>query len=79
MGPWLTLMVGVCVHLTGYLGLWGAAHGMFEAPYWAVLLLAIVACNGQTWFETGAMVTCVRNFETERCVPLRPGSKRDPW
>eukprot|EP00884_Botryococcus_braunii_P011942 jgi/Botrbrau1/20749/Bobra.0058s0077.1 len=66
MGPWLTLNIGVLIHLGGYLSLWAAAKGFFTPPYWAMVLLAMLACNGQTWFETGALVTCVRNFETER-------------
>ncbi|KAK9818432.1 hypothetical protein WJX72_012528 [[Myrmecia] bisecta] len=68
MGPMLTIAIGAILQLAGYTGLWLAATGHFPLPvkYWMLVLLAIVACNGQTWFETAALVTCVRNFETER-------------
>ena len=66
MGPVLTVMVGIVLQVGGYLGIYLAAHHRFFIPYWAMLGLAVVACNGQTWFETASLVTCVRNFETER-------------
>ncbi|KAK9856798.1 hypothetical protein WJX84_010738, partial [Apatococcus fuscideae] len=66
IGPVLTVMVGILLQVGGYLGIYLAAHHHFSIPYWAMLGLAMVACNGQTWFETAGLVTCVRNFETER-------------
>ncbi|KAK9813424.1 hypothetical protein WJX73_007856 [Symbiochloris irregularis] len=65
-GPFLTVLVGIVLQTGGNLGLWFAAKGMWSPPYYAMLALAAVACNGQTWFEAPALVTCVRNFETER-------------
>lgn len=50
----------------GYLAIWSATKAYFDPPYWLLLILALVACNGQTWFETAALVTCVQNFETDR-------------
>ena len=63
-------MVGIVLQVGGYLGIWLAAHNHIMIPYWAMLGLAVIACNGQTWFETAGLVTCVRNFETERYAAI---------
>ncbi|KAK9831891.1 hypothetical protein WJX81_006335 [Elliptochloris bilobata] len=65
-GPLLTMLGGVVIHCAGYFALHAALVGRLQPPYWAVLGIALVAGNGVTWFETAALVTCVRNFETER-------------
>lgn len=66
-GPLLTLLGGVVIHCAGYFALHAALVGRLQPTYWALLGIALVAGNGVTWFETAALVTCVRNFETERC------------
>lgn len=67
LGPFVTTLLGVLLHIGGYLAIWfTATHDVMTPPYWMLLLFAAVACNGQTWFETAALVTCVKNFETER-------------
>ena len=60
------MLVGVLLQVGGNLALYLAVRGIFTPPYVVVLLLAAVACNAQTWFEGAALVTCTRNFETER-------------
>ena len=62
----MTVLIGVVLNTLGYFALWASITGKLSASYWMLLLFAVVACNGQTWFETAAMVTCVQNFETER-------------
>ena len=49
LGPFLTVVVGIFLQTGGNLGLWFAAKGAFHPPYIVMLLLAAVACNGQTW------------------------------
>ncbi len=61
------------IHCAGYLSLHAALVGRIAPPYWALLGIAFVAGNGITWFETAALVTCVRNFETERCGAVLAG------
>lgn len=39
-------------------------------PYWVLVIIAFFACNAQTFMETGAMVTSIRNFDTERYIRL---------
>lgn len=66
LGPRATLLVGVAMHAVGYFTLYLAAHGTITPPYWALILITFLTCNAQTWFETGSMVTSIRNFDTER-------------
>jgi hypothetical protein len=66
LGPMMTVLIGVLLQFGGYYGMYLAAVGRFDAPYYVMLLLAFAACNGQTWYETAGLVTSVRNFETER-------------
>lgn len=70
LGPMLTVLIGVLLQFGGYYGLWAAATGHINPPYWVMILLALAACNGQAWYETAGLVTSVRNFETERYAPL---------
>ena len=49
-----------------YFALWWAAGGIFLPPYWVLVIITFFACNAQTFMETGAMVTSIRNFDTER-------------
>ncbi len=72
LGPMVTVLIGVALQFGGYYGMYMAALGRFDAPYYVMLLLAFAACNGQTWYETAGLVTSVRNFETERCA-------HSPW
>lgn len=68
LGPMLTVLIGVVLQFGGYYGMWAAAVGHINPPYWVMILLAMAACNGQAWYETAGLVTSVRNFETERWV-----------
>ncbi|CAL5227480.1 g10457 [Coccomyxa viridis] len=66
VGPVVTLLVAVLLHFGGYFALWWAARGIFMPPYWVLVIITFFACNAQTFMETGAMVTSIRNFDTER-------------
>lgn len=39
---------------------------LIPAPFWVVLIIAGLTCNGGTWFDTACLVTSVRNFPNER-------------
>lgn len=39
---------------------------LIPAPFWLVLIIAGLTCNGGTWFDTACLVTSVRNFPNER-------------
>ena len=67
---------------SGNVLLYLAVKGMIMPPYIVMLLISMMACNSQTWFEVASLVTCVRNFETERCAVPRASlampALRDP-
>ncbi|DBA71965.1 TPA: hypothetical protein ACH3X2_010713 [Trebouxia sp. C0005] len=65
-GPRITLLIGVIVNIFGWVSLWAAAKGLIPAPFWLVLIIAGLTCNGGTWFDTACLVTSVRNFPNER-------------
>lgn len=65
-GPRITLLIGVIVNIFGWMSLWAAAKGLIPAPFWVVLIIAGLTCNGGTWFDTACLVTSVRNFPNER-------------
>eukprot|EP00891_Asterochloris_glomerata_P001572 jgi/Astpho2/1572/fgenesh1_pg.00026_%23_48_t len=66
LGPRVTLLIGTVCNLTGFLGLWAAATGRIPGPFWLLVVLALIGCNGGTWTDTAVMVTSVRNFPNER-------------
>ncbi len=39
---------------------------LIAAPFWLVLIIAGLTCNGGTWIDTACLVTSVRNFPNER-------------
>ncbi|DBA83628.1 hypothetical protein WJX77_000101 [Trebouxia sp. C0004] len=65
-GPRITLLIGVIVNSFGWMSLWAAAKGLIPAPFWLVLIIAGLTCNGGTWIDTVCLVTSVRNFPNER-------------
>ena len=65
-GPFFTVVIGAFLNFAGYALLYMAATGQINPPYWLLLVIIASASNGQCWFETGCMVTSVRNFYPER-------------
>ncbi|KAL3138776.1 hypothetical protein ABBQ32_005620 [Trebouxia sp. C0010 RCD-2024] len=65
-GPRLTILIGVAVNIIGWVSLWAAAKGLIATPFWLVLVIAGLTCNGGTWFDTACLVTSVRNFPNDR-------------
>lgn len=59
-------LVGAVLYVVGFYGMYAAATHRVEMPFWLVLMFVIIANNGGCWLETAGLVTCVRNFETER-------------
>jgi len=65
--PWVVLGVGALQNAGGYLGTWLALTGRLPGvPLWAVMGLICCATNGATFFNTGGLVTCVKNFPASR-------------
>ncbi|XP_066354956.1 protein NUCLEAR FUSION DEFECTIVE 4-like [Miscanthus floridulus] len=70
--PWLVLAVGAAMSLGGYLMLYLSVTGRVRPapPLWLVCLYIAVGANSQAFANTGALVTCVKNFPESRGVML---------
>ncbi|KAF8763073.1 hypothetical protein HU200_008924 [Digitaria exilis] len=70
--PWVVLAVGAAMNLGGYLMLYLSVTGKVRPapPLWLVCLYIAVGANSQAFANTGALVTCVKNFPASRGVML---------
>ncbi|KAG9456812.1 hypothetical protein H6P81_001320 [Aristolochia fimbriata] len=69
--PWLVLLLGAGMNFFGYLMIWLAVTGRTAAPHlWQMCLYMFLASNSQAFANTGALVTCVKNFPQSRGVVL---------
>ncbi|CAL4897393.1 unnamed protein product [Urochloa decumbens] len=70
--PWVVLAVGAAMNLGGYLMLYLSVAGKVRPapPLWLVCLYIAVGANSQAFGNTGALVTCVKNFPESRGVML---------
>ncbi|EEE53674.1 hypothetical protein OsJ_37007 [Oryza sativa Japonica Group] len=70
--PWFILAIGAAMNLGGYLMLYLSVTGRVGAktPLWLVCLYIAVGANSQAFANTGALVTCVKNFPESRGVIL---------
>ncbi|KAJ8497937.1 hypothetical protein OPV22_008489 [Ensete ventricosum] len=64
---WAALLVGALQNLVGYGWVWLIVSGRTPTmPLWAMCVLIFVATNGETYFNTAALVSCVQNFPKSR-------------
>uniref|UniRef100_A0A0D9Y1U0 Uncharacterized protein n=1 Tax=Leersia perrieri TaxID=77586 RepID=A0A0D9Y1U0_9ORYZ len=72
--PWFVLAIGAAMNLGGYLMLYLSVTGRgvmkAKTPLWLVCLYIAVGANSQAFANTGALVTCVKNFPESRGVML---------
>ncbi|KAF0914491.1 hypothetical protein E2562_028970 [Oryza meyeriana var. granulata] len=70
--PWFVLAIGAAMNLGGYLMLYLSVTGRVGAktPLWLVCLYVAIGANSQAFANTGALVTCVKNFPESRGVML---------
>ncbi|OEL33432.1 hypothetical protein BAE44_0005549 [Dichanthelium oligosanthes] len=69
--PWVVLAMGAAMNLSGYLMVYLAVSGhTARPPVWLVCLYIFVGANSQSFANTGALVTCVKNFPETRGVVL---------
>ncbi|XP_062189576.1 protein NUCLEAR FUSION DEFECTIVE 4-like [Phragmites australis] len=69
--PWVVLAMGAAMNLSGYLMVYLAVSGRTALPpVWLVCLYFFVGANSQSFANTGALVTCVKNFPESRGVVL---------
>ncbi|KAM7267675.1 hypothetical protein ACFE04_009841 [Oxalis oulophora] len=64
---WGAILVGALQNLVGYGWVWLIVTGRAPAlPLWAMCILIFVGNNGETYFNTAALVSCVQNFPKSR-------------
>ncbi|KAF5735828.1 hypothetical protein HS088_TW15G01344 [Tripterygium wilfordii] len=64
---WAALLVGALQNLIGYGWVWLVVTGRAPVlPLWAMCILIFVGTNGETYFNTAALVSCVQNFPKSR-------------
>ncbi|XP_030468951.1 protein NUCLEAR FUSION DEFECTIVE 4 [Syzygium oleosum] len=68
---WFVLLVGSAMNFAGYFLIWLAVTGRIPRPrVWQMCLYICVGANSQNFANTGALVTCVKNFPEGRGVML---------
>ncbi|KAL6994484.1 hypothetical protein U1Q18_012588 [Sarracenia purpurea var. burkii] len=64
---WGALLVGAFQNFLGYGWVWLIVTGRAPAlPLWAMCILIFVGTNGETYFNTATLVSCVQNFPKSR-------------
>ncbi|XP_054804440.1 protein NUCLEAR FUSION DEFECTIVE 4-like [Prosopis cineraria] len=65
--PWAVLSMGATMNFFGYFMIWLAVTGRIAKPrVWQMCLYICIGANSQTFANTGALVTCVKNFPGSR-------------
>ncbi|XP_073158280.1 protein NUCLEAR FUSION DEFECTIVE 4-like [Henckelia pumila] len=71
MPPWVVLAVGVAMNFSGYFMIWLAVtRRISKPPVWQMCLFICIGANSQTFSNTGALVTCVKNFPESRGIVI---------
>ena len=64
---WGALLVGAALNLVGYGWVWLVVTSQVPVlPLWAMCALIFVGTNGETYFNTVSLVSCVQNFPKSR-------------
>ncbi|KAF2321742.1 hypothetical protein GH714_002017 [Hevea brasiliensis] len=68
---WFVLLTGSAMNFVGYFMIWLAVTGKIAKPsVWQMCLYICIGANSQNFANTGALVTCVKNFPESRGVML---------
>lgn len=69
--PWVVLCVGAVLNFFGHFMIWLAVTRRIKKPHvWQMCLCLGIGANSHTFTNTGALVTCVKNFPGSRGVVL---------
>ncbi|KAK6929152.1 Nodulin-like [Dillenia turbinata] len=69
--PWVVLSIGAVLNFFGYFMIWLAVERKISRPpVWQMCLYICIGANSQAFANTGALVTCVKNFPESRGVVL---------
>ncbi|XP_019196988.1 PREDICTED: protein NUCLEAR FUSION DEFECTIVE 4-like [Ipomoea nil] len=68
---WFVLLVGSAMNFAGYFLIWLSVTKRIAKPkVWQMCLYICVGANSQNFANTGALVTCVKNFPASRGMML---------
>ncbi|KAK3205908.1 hypothetical protein Dsin_019954 [Dipteronia sinensis] len=68
---WFVLLVGSAMNFVGYFMIWLSVTGKIAKPkVWQMCLYICIGANSQNFANTGALVTCVKNFPESRGIML---------
>ncbi|KAL6276214.1 hypothetical protein ACE6H2_019815 [Prunus campanulata] len=68
---WFVLLIGSAMNFAGYFMIWLAVTAKIPKPkVWHMCLYICIGANSQNFANTGALVTCVKNFPASRGVML---------
>ncbi|KAK4786428.1 hypothetical protein SAY86_003117 [Trapa natans] len=68
---WAVLLIGSAMNFAGYFMIWAAVTGKIPKPrVWHMCAYICIGANSQNFANTGALVTCVKNFPEGRGVML---------
>ncbi|XP_009627853.1 protein NUCLEAR FUSION DEFECTIVE 4-like [Nicotiana tomentosiformis] len=69
--PWVVLSIGAVLNFFGYFMIWMAVTKKMSTPkVWLMCLYICIGGNSQSFANTGALVTCVKNFPESRGAVL---------
>ncbi|KAJ9159892.1 hypothetical protein P3X46_025346 [Hevea brasiliensis] len=69
--PWVVLSMGAVLNFFGYFMIWLAVTRKITGVHvWHMCLYICIGANSQSFANTGALVTCVKNFPESRGVVL---------
>ncbi|XP_043699815.1 uncharacterized protein LOC122650465 [Telopea speciosissima] len=69
--PWVVLVIGAVMNFFGYFMIWLSVKGTISpTQVWQMCLYIFLGANSQSFANTGALVTCVRNFPESRGLVL---------
>ncbi|KAL3520768.1 hypothetical protein ACH5RR_018917 [Cinchona calisaya] len=69
--PWVVLSIGSVLNFFGYFMMWLAVTKRISTPQvWQMCLYICIGANSQSFANTGALVTAVKNFPESRGVVL---------
>lgn len=69
--PWVVLSIGAVLNFFGYFMIWMAVTKKMSPPkVWLMCLYICIGANSQSFANTGALVTCVKNFPESRGAVL---------
>ncbi|KAL7135936.1 hypothetical protein ABFS83_11G131900 [Erythranthe nasuta] len=64
---WAALLIGAIQNFVGYGWVWLVVTSRAPVlPLWAMCILIFIGTNGETYFNTASLVSCVQNFPKSR-------------